>query len=182
MEAEYEALHSTQKHLIAGAYQHNCSGASGVPGRQLQSPRHRLDWLGHSIMFGGIRENDSLVKDVRGDIQPCTLELVCITSDRAEEEIADQEGLDGLRNEIETARHSFKAPYEAEGVDFDDGKLEEIEGVGEEREGSRLEATEEGLRDDGNGEEDEEFEYILEEWECDLPTATLTTRVALTTI
>jgi hypothetical protein len=77
-QAEYEALPSGRQWIVGGAYRHNRSRANGVPGERLHPGMLRLDWLGQDTMFGGVRENDRLVRHVCGDALPCAFELVCV--------------------------------------------------------------------------------------------------------
>ncbi|KAJ6485238.1 hypothetical protein DFH09DRAFT_812526, partial [Mycena vulgaris] len=81
-QGEYQALPRIQKDALVRAYRHNRSHADGVPGDKLDRAMLRLDWLGRHTIFGGVRENDILVKHVCGDSLPCTFELVCIPQDR----------------------------------------------------------------------------------------------------
>jgi hypothetical protein len=74
-QAEYETLPSGKKRMVGGAYRDNRSRANGIPGEQGML---RLDWLGQDTMFGGVRENEWLVRRVCGDVLPCTFELVCV--------------------------------------------------------------------------------------------------------
>jgi hypothetical protein len=77
-QAEYEAIPAKRKRVIMEAHQHNRSAVDGVPGSQLDPGILRLDWLGFDTIFGGVRENDTLVRRVCGDVLPCTFELVCL--------------------------------------------------------------------------------------------------------
>lgn len=76
--AEFEALSDAMKRSISIAYRHNRSTAHDVPGGRLGDGIRRLDWLGQDSMFAGVLVNDDLVKDLCGDVLPCTFELRCI--------------------------------------------------------------------------------------------------------
>ncbi|KAJ7778760.1 hypothetical protein DFH07DRAFT_1056151 [Mycena maculata] len=139
-QSEYEALSSARKRVVGEAYRHNRSRAHGVPGGQLNPGMLRLDWLGQDTMFGGVRENDRLVKRVCGDVLPCTFELVCVRRyPMTAEEIRNQEAMQRtLSRESERAarRRSHRATVEAvrdeddggEDDDDDDSEEEEEEG------------------------------------------------------
>lgn len=75
---EYKACSRNQQRLITEAYNHNRAPAHGVPGGVLGSGLRRLDWLCQDTMFGGIIRNDRFVKEVAGDVLPCTFELKCV--------------------------------------------------------------------------------------------------------
>ncbi|KAJ7490645.1 hypothetical protein FB451DRAFT_1022815 [Mycena latifolia] len=85
-QGEYKVLPRIQKDALRHAYRHNRSRADGVPGGQLGPAMRRLDWLGNYTIFGGVQENDALVKQVCGDVLPCAFELVCSTRDPIPEE------------------------------------------------------------------------------------------------
>ncbi|KAJ6518642.1 hypothetical protein C8R45DRAFT_1460 [Mycena sanguinolenta] len=72
-QVEYDALPSSKRRIISQTYRHNRSKV--VPSTQGML---RLDWLGEHTIFGGIRDNQRLVRLVCGDVLPCTFELVCL--------------------------------------------------------------------------------------------------------
>ncbi|KAJ7144950.1 hypothetical protein C8R43DRAFT_890893 [Mycena crocata] len=116
-QAEYEALPSGKKRTVAEAYRHNRSRAHGVPGGQLNPGMLRLDWLGQDTMFGGVRENERIVRRVCGDVLPCTFELVCVRRyPMTAEEIRNQEAMQrNLSRESERAgrRRSLRPTVES---------------------------------------------------------------------
>jgi hypothetical protein len=113
-QAEYEALPSAKKRIVGEAYRHNRSRAHGVPGGQLNPGMLRLDWLGLDTMFGGIRENDRLVRRVCGDVLPCTFELVCVRRyPMTAEEIRNQEAMQRNLSEREARRRSRRPTVES---------------------------------------------------------------------
>ncbi|KAJ7684403.1 hypothetical protein DFH06DRAFT_1155538 [Mycena polygramma] len=106
-QAEYEALPSARKRVVGEAYRHNRSRANGVPGGQLNPGMLRLDWLGQDTMFGGVRENDRLVRRVCGDVLPCTFELVCVRRyPMTAEELRNQEAMQRALSEREARRRA----------------------------------------------------------------------------
>ncbi|KAJ7765800.1 hypothetical protein B0H16DRAFT_402625 [Mycena metata] len=132
-QAEYEGLPSARKRIVAEAYRHNRSRANGVPGGQLNPGMLRLDWLGQDTMFGGVRENDRLVRRLCGDSLPCTFELVCMRRyPMTAEELRNQEILQRNANERAARRRSARAARptvesvrgdDEDGEDDDDGTL-----------------------------------------------------------
>lgn len=134
-QAEYEALPSGKKRVIGEAYRHNRSRANGVPGGQLNPGMLRLDWLGQDTMFGGVRENDRLVKRICGDVLPCTFELVCVRRyPMTAEELRNQEIMQRNLSEREARRRSRRPTVasvhdedESGGGDSDDSSDEDEE-------------------------------------------------------
>ncbi|KAF7359116.1 hypothetical protein MSAN_01253100 [Mycena sanguinolenta] len=120
-QAEYEALPSNKRRVIGEAYRHNRSRANGVPGGQLHQGMLRLDWLGQDTMFGGIRDNERLVRLVCGDVLPCTFELVCMRRyPMTAEELRNQEIMQRNLSEREARRRSRRSTVESI-TDEDDG-------------------------------------------------------------
>ncbi|KAJ7118960.1 hypothetical protein C8R44DRAFT_878488 [Mycena epipterygia] len=114
-QADYEALPSARKRVVGDAYRHNRSRANGVPGGQLNPGMLRLDWLGLDTMFGGVRENDRLVRRVCGDVLPCTFELVCVRRyPMTSEELRNQEIMQrNLSRESAARRRSHRPTVES---------------------------------------------------------------------
>ncbi|KAJ7272838.1 hypothetical protein C8J57DRAFT_1063277 [Mycena rebaudengoi] len=132
---EYEAIPAQRKRAVAEAYRHNRSRANGVPGGSLNPGMLRLDWLGLDTRFGGVRENDRLVKQVCGDVLPCTFELVCVRRyPMTAEELRAQEQLQQhLRRESErTARRRSHRPTVETVRDEDEGGTEDSDSDDEE--------------------------------------------------
>ncbi|KAJ6630239.1 hypothetical protein B0H10DRAFT_1983746 [Mycena sp. CBHHK59/15] len=145
-QGEYEALPSAKKRTVAEAYRHNRSRANGVPGGGLNPGMLRMDWLGLDTMFGGVRENERLVKRVCGDVLPCTFELVCVRRyPMTTEEIRNQEMLQrtlSRESERSARRRSHRPTVEAvrdedEGGGSDEDDSEEEEEEDEEPRGRR---------------------------------------------
>ncbi|KAJ7253312.1 hypothetical protein B0H12DRAFT_1116559 [Mycena haematopus] len=113
-QAEYEALPSNKRRMVSEAYRHNRSRANGVPGGQLHQGMLRLDWLGQDTMYGGIRDNERLVRRVCGDVLPCTFELVCVRRyPMTAEELRNQEMLQRNVSEREARRQSRRSRVDA---------------------------------------------------------------------
>ncbi|KAJ7084818.1 hypothetical protein B0H15DRAFT_382226 [Mycena belliarum] len=150
-QAEYEALGNAKKRTVADAYRHNRSRANGVPGGQLNPGMLRLDWLGLDTMFGGVRENERLVRRICGDVLPCTFELVCVKRyPMTAEEIRNQELMQraiSTRESERSARRRSQRPTvevvraEEESTTNDDeaeeGEEDDSEEEGEGRRGRR---------------------------------------------
>ncbi|KAJ7184506.1 hypothetical protein C8R46DRAFT_461921 [Mycena filopes] len=112
-QAEYEGLPSARKRIVAEAYRHNRSRANGVPGGQLNPGMLRLDWLGQDTMFGGVRENERVVRRICGDVLPCTFELVCMRRyPMTAEELRNQEIMQRNANERAARRRSARPTVE----------------------------------------------------------------------
>ncbi|KAJ7494418.1 hypothetical protein B0H11DRAFT_2004528 [Mycena galericulata] len=137
---EYEALPSAKKRTVGDAYRHNRSRAHGVPGGQLNPGMLRLDWLGLDTMFGGVRENDRLVRRVCGDVLPCTFELVCVRRyPMTAEEIRNQEAMQRTlsRESERAARRRANRPTVEVVRDEDEGGDDDEEEESEEEEAPR---------------------------------------------
>ncbi|KAJ7700848.1 hypothetical protein B0H17DRAFT_1046812 [Mycena rosella] len=127
-QAEFEALQSAKKRSTTEAYRHNRSRANGVPGGQLNPGMLRLDWLGLDTMFGGVRENDRLVRRVCGDVLPCTFELVCVRRyPMTAEEIRNQELMQRnlSRESDRSARRSHRPTVESVRDEDESGTADE---------------------------------------------------------
>ncbi|KAJ7611685.1 hypothetical protein FB45DRAFT_803729 [Roridomyces roridus] len=126
-QSEFESLPRTRREPIARAYRHNRSTARGVPGGQLGPGMLRLDWLGLDTMFGGVRENERVVRRVCHDLLPCTFELVCVRRyPMNEEEIRNQEALNRqLGRDREERRRSRHRPTVASVRDDEESGEEE---------------------------------------------------------
>ncbi|KAJ7221604.1 hypothetical protein GGX14DRAFT_430412 [Mycena pura] len=108
-QSEYEALASARRRAVGEAYRHNRSRAHGVPGGSLNPGMLRLDWLVHDTRFGGVRENERLVRRVCGDLLPCTFELACVRQyPMTAEEVRNLEALQ--RSNARTTRRSSQRP------------------------------------------------------------------------
>ncbi|KAJ7491077.1 hypothetical protein FB451DRAFT_1221953 [Mycena latifolia] len=138
-QAEFEALPSARKRTVTEAYRHNRSRANGVPGGQLNPGMLRLDWLGLDTMFGGVRENDRLVRRVCGDVLPCTFELVCVRRyPMTAEEIRNQEIMQrNVRESERAARRRSHRPTVESVRDEDEGGDDDDEDDSEEEEEGR---------------------------------------------
>ncbi|KAJ8508174.1 hypothetical protein ONZ45_g9513 [Pleurotus djamor] len=89
---DYQALSKAKQKAVSENYRRNRSRAHGVPGGRLGEGIKRLDWLGTDSMYGGIERNDRLVKEICGDLLPCTVALTCIRRyPMSEQEIKDHE-------------------------------------------------------------------------------------------
>ncbi|KAJ7490664.1 hypothetical protein FB451DRAFT_1023138 [Mycena latifolia] len=175
-QGEYEVLPRIQKDALRRAYRHNRSRVDGVPGGQLDPPMRRLDWLGHYTMFGGIQENNTLVKHVCGDILPCSFELVCIPRDPIPEQgIPDQEEVDEQENSSRawSPWNLARTQDDEEGIDDASENSEEtFDGEDEQENLNRANETPWDLvhvQDDNEGNDDtsENLEEIFEGGEDD---------------
>ncbi|KAL0947673.1 hypothetical protein HGRIS_013761 [Hohenbuehelia grisea] len=91
-EVDYKALSKPMQRQVAENYRRHRSRAHGVPGGALGEGMKRLDWLGQDSMFGGVERNDRYVKEVCGDVLPCTFVLSCIKRyQMTEQEIREHE-------------------------------------------------------------------------------------------
>jgi len=132
-QAEYEALPNGRKRVVGEAYRHNRSRANGVPGGQLNPGMLRLDWLGPDTIYGGVRENERLVRRVCGDVLPCTFELVCVRRyHMTADELKNQEILQRNLSEREARRRARRPTVEVvrdedEGGDDDDEETDSSE-------------------------------------------------------
>ncbi|KAH7890058.1 hypothetical protein F5I97DRAFT_1800824 [Phlebopus sp. FC_14] len=77
---EYESVSPHKKRVIWTAYQHHRSTDPNVPGGGLGESLKRLDWLGLDSRFGGVVINSGIVRELCGDVLPCTFELKCLPS------------------------------------------------------------------------------------------------------
>lgn len=75
--SDHDKLTKDQQQAHLKTYYHNRSASDGVPGGRLGRPMMRLDWLGDKTMFGGIAIDDEYVKQVCGDVLPCTFVVRC---------------------------------------------------------------------------------------------------------
>ncbi|KAF7441239.1 hypothetical protein PC9H_001588 [Pleurotus ostreatus] len=91
-QTDYHSLPKSKQKTISENYRRNRSRAHGVPGGRLGEGIKRLDWLGTDSMFGGIERNERLVKEICGDVLPCTFSVSCIRRyPMSEQEIKDHE-------------------------------------------------------------------------------------------
>ncbi|KAJ7042047.1 hypothetical protein C8F04DRAFT_946570 [Mycena alexandri] len=122
-QAQYEDLPNARKRIVGQAYRHNRSRANGVPGGQLNPGMLRLDWLGQDTMFGGVRENDRVVRRLCGDVLPCTFELVCMRRyPMTAEELRNHEIMQRNANERAARRRSARRTVESVQDDDEDGE------------------------------------------------------------
>ncbi|KAI0373164.1 hypothetical protein BV20DRAFT_989679 [Pilatotrama ljubarskyi] len=91
-QTQYDNASRQQKRLLSESFYHNRSTAHGVPGGRLQQTLLRCDWLGQDTMFGGIIEDEALVREIcRGGL-PCTFALLCVKRyPMTEAEVREQE-------------------------------------------------------------------------------------------
>lgn len=137
-QAEYEALPTNRKRTVGEAYRHNRSRANGVPGGQLNPGMLRLDWLGQDTMFGGVRENDRLVRRVCGDVLPCTFELVCVRRyPMTAEELRNQEIMQRNLSERDARRRARRPTVEVVRDEDEGGGDSSEDSSDEEEESSR---------------------------------------------
>ncbi|CAK5279175.1 unnamed protein product [Mycena citricolor] len=136
-QAEYEKAASRAKQTqINNAYRHNRSRAIGVPGGQLNQGLLHLDWLCEFTMYGGIRDNERLVKQICGEVMPCTFELVCVRRyQMTAEEHRNQEALQRTLDEQQrTSRRTSHRPTVHSVRDEDSDTLTSSESESEEDE------------------------------------------------
>jgi hypothetical protein len=89
---DYESLPPRRRNQVSEAYTHNRSTAFGVPGGTLGPGMRRLDFLCKDTMFGGIVQDEVLLRRLCGDVLPCTFVLKCLKRYAlTQDEIRDQE-------------------------------------------------------------------------------------------
>ncbi|KAF7298461.1 hypothetical protein MKEN_01371200 [Mycena kentingensis (nom. inval.)] len=107
-QAEFDMLPLAQRRLVGEAYRHNRSRAQGVPGGGLSAGMLRMDWLMGDTSFGGIRENERLVRArCGGELIPCTFELMCVKQYAMSAEEVRAQGQ--LQRSLEAARERDRA-------------------------------------------------------------------------
>ena len=105
---QYDCASRGQKRLLSESFYHNRSTAHGVPGGKLQQTLLKCDWLGQDTMFGGIGDDERLVRDMCGDALPCTFELKCVRRyPMTEQEIREHEQRE--RDEEERVRRRSRS-------------------------------------------------------------------------
>ncbi|OCH93513.1 hypothetical protein OBBRIDRAFT_817770 [Obba rivulosa] len=77
-QAQLDSVPAELQGVMGKAYRYNRSAKPDVPGGQLPGTMLRCDWLGMDTIFGGIVENEALVKKRYGGAMPCTFELRCV--------------------------------------------------------------------------------------------------------
>ena len=108
LQQQFDHASRTQKRLLSESFYHNRSTAHGVPGGKLQQTLLKCDWLGQDTMFGGIVEDDRLVREMWRDAIPCTFELKCVKRyPMTEAEIREQEARE--RDEEERVRRRSRS-------------------------------------------------------------------------
>ncbi|TFK45614.1 hypothetical protein OE88DRAFT_1715314 [Heliocybe sulcata] len=75
--SDHEKLTKEQASKHLKSYYHNRSANDGVPGGRLGRPMLRLDWLDDRTTFGGIERDSRYVKQLCGDVLPCTFVVRC---------------------------------------------------------------------------------------------------------
>ena len=89
---QYDCASRQQQRLLGESFYHNRSTAPGVPGGRLQQTLLRVDWLGQDTMFGGVADDERLVREMCRDALPCTFELKCVRRyPMTEAEVREQE-------------------------------------------------------------------------------------------
>ncbi|KAI0628793.1 hypothetical protein C8Q77DRAFT_340191 [Trametes polyzona] len=91
-QSQFDRASRQERRRLSESFYHNRSTAHGVPGGSLQQTLLRCDWLGHDTMFGGIVDDEPLVREVCRGAMPCTFALVCVKRyPPTEAEVREQE-------------------------------------------------------------------------------------------
>ncbi|OCH88246.1 hypothetical protein OBBRIDRAFT_836765 [Obba rivulosa] len=77
-QAQLESAPRELKGVMGEAFRYNRSPEPDVPGGRLPYTMLRCDWLGFDTMFGGITQDERLVRERYGGAMPCTFELRCV--------------------------------------------------------------------------------------------------------
>lgn len=117
---DFAVLPGRRQNHIAEAYRHNRSTAFGVPGGMLGEGMRRFDFLCKDTMYGGIVEDEALLRRLCGDVIPCTFVLNCLRRYAlTQDEIRDQEERDRMIAEAEK-KNSRRATVETDSEEEDD--------------------------------------------------------------
>ncbi|KAI0333136.1 hypothetical protein GY45DRAFT_1245353 [Cubamyces sp. BRFM 1775] len=101
-QGQYDHADARQRRLLSESYWHNRSTADGVPGGRLQQTLLRFDWLGSDTWFGGVLDDQPLVRELCRCSLPCTFVLVCAKRPHlSDAEILNQEE----RGRLDEERH-----------------------------------------------------------------------------
>ncbi|EIW60957.1 uncharacterized protein TRAVEDRAFT_36506 [Trametes versicolor FP-101664 SS1] len=91
-QSQFDNASRQQKRLLSESFYHNRSTAHGVPGGRLQQTLLRCDWLGQDTMFGGVFDDEPVVRELCRSSLPCTFVLACVKRyPMTEAEIREQE-------------------------------------------------------------------------------------------
>ena len=113
--ADYKAQPDAKKHMIGESYRYNRSRAGGVPGGRLGEGLRRMDFLGRDAVFGGVVNDERLVKKLVGEVLPATFVVRCVRQYAlTPEELRDHE----LRERA--AEENQRATVETESESADD--------------------------------------------------------------
>ena len=115
--ADYNTAPDAKKRMIGESYRHNRSRVSGVPGGRLGEGLRRMDFLGRDAVFGGVVDDERLVKRLVGEVLPATFVLRCVRQYAlTPEELREHE----LRERAGEEREGRRARVETESESADD--------------------------------------------------------------